>query len=159
MKMSAREREFHRKAGAKCFNEAWDLLDKKNRTHDEDILMLHLAHASRYHWSLVGTPTNRAVGDWQISRIYVALGQPGLALEFAKECMRACKKGGLSEIEHTADEAMARAYGAGMDHAKARRHLNEARRKLDRLSLDKEDRAIYLAQLKETESMIKKRAG
>ena len=158
MKMSAGERKFHRKAGARCFNGAWDLLDKKSRSREDDITMLHLAHASRYHWSLVGTPTNRAVGDWQISRIYAALGQPGLALVFAKECLRACKKDGLSEIEHTADEAMARAYAVGDDYARARRYLTEARSRLDGLSMDKEDREVYLAQLKDTESLIGKRA-
>jgi hypothetical protein len=154
MKMSARDRAFHRKVGASCFNRAWDLMDKKNRTNADDLVMLHLAHASRYHWSLVGTPTNKAVGDWQLSRIYAALGHPELALAFARSCMQTCKEERLSEIEHTAEEAMARAYATGREFGRARQHLALARRKLDRLSLSKEDREIYLGQLRETETMI-----
>ena len=64
LKASREEREFHRRSGANCFNRAWDLLEKKDRSGEENLQMLHLAHASRYHWGLVGTPTNRAVGDW-----------------------------------------------------------------------------------------------
>jgi hypothetical protein len=78
------EREFHRKTAAAAFNSLWDYLDKKNRSPDDDFQMLQLAHASRYHWGLVGTPHNQAVGDWHISRVYASLGQPELALRYVK---------------------------------------------------------------------------
>jgi hypothetical protein len=39
--------EFHRKTAVACFNGAWDLLDKKDRSREEDLQMLHEAHASR----------------------------------------------------------------------------------------------------------------
>ena len=71
--MSEGELELHRKTAKKCFNEAWDYLDKKSRDAQEERQMLHLAHASRYHWGLVGTPKDQAIGDWQISRIYATL--------------------------------------------------------------------------------------
>ncbi len=72
------EKEFHRKIARQCFNEAWNLFDKKSRDDSEGRLMLHLAHASRYHSGIVGTASNIAVSDWQISRIYVSLDQPAL---------------------------------------------------------------------------------
>ena len=31
--------------------------------------MIHAAHASRYHWSQVGTKANLARGEWQVSRV------------------------------------------------------------------------------------------
>jgi hypothetical protein len=37
-----------------CFNEAWNYLDKKDRDANDEQQMLHLVHASRYHWSFVG---------------------------------------------------------------------------------------------------------
>jgi len=155
MKMSALEREFHRKVASYCFNHAWDLLDKKNRSPAEDSELLNLAHASRYHWGLVGTPTNRAVGEWQLSRIYAELGHPRLALTYAKRCHANCKENKLSEIEHTANEAMARAYAVAKDYQKARNYLQVAHRQLDRLVLDKEDRRLYLDQLNETAALIR----
>jgi len=153
-KMSAAEREFHRKAATHCFNRAWDLMVKKDRSPTEDSRLLHLAHASLYHWGLVGTPTNLAVGEWQLSRIYADLGHPKLAVKFARSCLATCKENRLAEIEHTANEAMARAYAAAKDYERARKCLREARRQLDGLKLDKEDRDIYLDQLNETEALI-----
>jgi hypothetical protein len=154
MKMSAKEREFHRKVATYCFNHAWDLLDKKNRIPADDSELLNLAHASRYHWGLVGTPTNIAVGEWQLSRIYAELGHPRLALTHAKSCLATCKENKLSEIEHTANEAMARAYAVAKDYQRTRKHLREARRQLDRLKIGKDDREIYQHQLNETEALI-----
>ena len=155
VKLSTGEREFHRKVAIECFNRAWDILDKKNRSEEDGFQMLHLAHASRYHWGLVGTPKNRAVGDWQLSRVYAELGQPRLALEFAESCLAACRENGLSDIEHTANEAIARAYAVAKDYDNARRYLTRGRRQLDRLTLSKGDRAVYLEQIRDTQALIK----
>ena len=155
IQMSENELEFHRKTAKKCFNEAWDYLDKKGRDAREESQMLHLAHASRYHWSLIGTPTNQAVSDWQISRIYATLNQPGLALHFAKSCLETCKKNDLSDTMHTAYEGMARALAIGRDNKSAREYVTKAREQLARLTgLDEEDRKIYSDQIRETEKLI-----
>ena len=154
MKMSGREREFGRKMAADCFNRAWALLEKKGRSDEDDLQMLHLAHASRYHWGLVGSPMNRAIADWQVSRVYAALGQPGLSLDFARACAAICEENELSEILHTADEAMARAYAVANDSLSARRSLNRARRRLGKLRLSREERAVYVGQIRETEALI-----
>ncbi|HVP22984.1 MAG TPA: tetratricopeptide repeat protein [Conexivisphaerales archaeon] len=151
--MSPTERRFHRRAAVSCFNGAWDLLDKK-RSAAEDKEMLELAHASRYHWGLVGEPRNWAVSDWQISRVYAAVGQPELSLMFAESCLEICEEKGLSDILHTADEAMARAYAASGDFVSAKRYLREARRRLDSLRLPKDDRKVYLGQIQDTEALI-----
>jgi hypothetical protein len=153
--MSESDVEFHRKTAMKCFNEAWDHLDKKSRDAREERQMLHLAHASRYHWGLVGTPTNQAVSDWQISRIYVTLNQPNLALHFAKSCLETCEKNALSDTIHTAYEGMARAHAIGRDYKSAREYIAKAREQLARLSgLDEEDRKTYSDQILETEKLI-----
>ena len=154
MKISAKEREFSRRTAAACFNGAWDLLENKRRSDKDDLQMLHLAHTSRYHWGLVGSPTNRAIADWQVSRVYSALGQPELALEFARASVAACQEYRLSEIMHTADEAMARAYAIAKDFTSARSYLNRARRRLGMLKLSRGDRAVYIGQIRETEALI-----
>lgn len=154
MTLSAVEREFHRKTGARCFNEAWKYLEKNRRNARDDRCLLSLVHASRFHWSLVGTPRNQAVGDWQISRAYAALGQPELALQFARSSLELCQKNDLSELEGTAYEAMARAYAVAKDARTAGRYLKKAREHLDASSADDEDRRIFLGQIRATERMI-----
>lgn len=154
--MSKSERRYHRKTAARCFNQAWDYLVKKKRTVKDDMRMLNLAHASAYHWSLVGSPRNRAVGEWQISRIYGAIGEPRLALQFAKSSLEICQKNGLADIVHTANEAMARAHAIGEDYAMAEKYLSKARIQLDKLTLDKEDREIFWEQFHETEKLIRR---
>ena len=64
MAISGAERRFHRKEAVWCYNETWDYLDKKARTPDDDRRMLYLAHASLFHWGLVGIQRNLAIGDW-----------------------------------------------------------------------------------------------
>jgi tetratricopeptide (TPR) repeat protein len=152
--MSASEVEFHRKMARKCFNETWDCLDKKERSADAERLMLHLAHTSRFHWSHVGTPSDLAVGDWQISRVYAALNQPELALHFAKSCLEICQKDNLSDVLHTGYEAMARAYAIAGNYQLAKDHLSKAKEQLARLQLNEKDRKIYLDQIRETEQLI-----
>jgi hypothetical protein len=155
MKMPREEREFHRKVAARSFNGTWDYLDMKKRTSEDDQEMLHLAHTSRYHWGLVGTPKNMAVGDWLLSRVYADLGQPQLALRFAESSLAACQGSRLTGIVHTANEAMARAYAVSKDYPKAKKYLARARGQLDRLELSDGDRKVFLTQIRETERLIK----
>jgi hypothetical protein len=155
MRLSRLEKEFHGKTAASCFNMAWDYLDAKKRNEEDDRTMLNLAHSSRFHWGLVGSPENQAVGDWQISRIYAALGQASLSLKFAKSSLETCKRDGLQGMLCTAYEAMARAYAVSGEPERARRHIVKAREALDASSKGREDRKIFLNQILETESMIR----
>jgi tetratricopeptide (TPR) repeat protein len=152
--MSKAERDFHRKTAATTFNRTWDYLENKLRSPDDDAEMLQLAHASRYHWGLVGTALNQAVGDWQISRVYASLGQAELAMSYAKRCLSACRKKGLGEIVPSAYEAVARAYAVAKDPKHANEYLSKAKILLDRIPLDKGDRGIYLGQIEDTQQMI-----
>jgi hypothetical protein len=51
---SITEQETHKKFAVDLFNLTWDLLDKPERSADEDDKMIHAAHASRFHWGEVG---------------------------------------------------------------------------------------------------------
>jgi hypothetical protein len=148
------EREFHRRTAARCFNETWDYLERKERTEQDDQKMLQLAHASRYHWGIVGTPRNKAVGDWQVSRVYAALKQPHLSLLYAKSSLETCRREELPEVLATAYEAVARAYAVAKEFAAASKYLKLARNQLETLNLSAEDRKVYLGQIDETEMLI-----
>ncbi|HVH16527.1 MAG TPA: hypothetical protein VNA15_12545 [Candidatus Angelobacter sp.] len=154
--MSQTEHDSHRRLAADCFNRTWDYLEQKNRSREDDQMMLNLAHASRYHWSLIGKPWNFTTGDWQISRVYAALNQPDLALSFGKAALEMSEKNDLSERLVSAYEGMARAYSVARDYSLAREFLDKARQQLRDASLDEEDRKTYSDQIDETERMIRK---
>jgi tetratricopeptide (TPR) repeat protein len=150
------EQDFHRKVAAECFNRTWDYLEQKNRRPDDDQMMLNLAHASRYHWGLIGKPWNFTTGDWQISRVYAALNQPALALCFAKKALEISQRHNLSERLISAYEGMARAHAVAKEYPAAKEFVNKARHQLQIESLDGEDRKTYSEQIDETELMIPK---
>jgi len=152
--LSKSEREYHRKTAARCFNETWEYLEKKRRTREEDLKMLQSAHASRYHWGIVGTPRNRAVGEWQISRVYAALKQPRLSLLFAMSSLDACRRENLTEILVPAYEGLARAHAVARERSLARKYLKLAQKLLRTLDLESEDKRIYLGQIEDTAKMI-----
>jgi tetratricopeptide (TPR) repeat protein len=153
--MPQSEIDFHRETAKKCFNETWDYLEKKRRDSNDEQQMLHLAHTARYHQSFVGTPTNLAVGDWQISRVYAALNESRLALQFAQSSLEICQKNNLSQILPSAYEGLGRAYAMSKDYESARNYIKKAREQLGKLvGLDEEDRRIYLDQILETEELM-----
>ncbi len=118
----------HRFFSAHCFNQAWDLIDKPNRTAAEDRLMVALSLASLYHWLSRPDcePRHLSVGYWQASRIQSLLGNSGEARRYAENCME--HSGGLEPFYRGyAHEAMARAATISGDAALAARHLAHAR--------------------------------
>src|SRR5687768_17525099 len=57
--------DVHRQIGVDRFNATWDLIDKGDRTADEDVELLLSAMTSRWHWGQVGGPEEISTGDWQ----------------------------------------------------------------------------------------------
>ena len=157
MKMPGSEEEFHRKVAAECFNKTWDYLEKKNRSPEDNQIMLTLVHASRYHWNVIGKPLNFAIGDWQISRVYSALNQPEMAVQFARISLETCRKNNLSGwLLASAYEGMARAYVANKDYRLAKEYVEKARQQLRSQVVDEEDLKTVSDQIDETELMMPK---
>ena len=71
-----------------CFNRVWDLLDKPDRSADDDRLMVSMCHASLFHWQQRPDCSSRnlSIGYWQLSRVYAVLGQADNARQFARIC-------------------------------------------------------------------------
>ena len=141
--------EDQRTLAAELFNATWRLLDKPERTPDEDDEMLHAAHASRYHWIRVGTRVNAARGEWQCSRVYAVLGRPEPALHHARRCLELCESaaGDLDEFDLPfAYEALARAHAVAGDEEEARHWIARARAAGEAIS-DEDDRVLLEADL------------
>ena len=66
-------RKTHRGFAVSLFNRVWELLEKPDRSANDDIEMLNAAHASLYHWLQIGEAKNFSIGEWQLSRVYATL--------------------------------------------------------------------------------------
>jgi len=140
-------RSQHRKIGADLFNYTWALLDRKDRTTEDDDEMLHAAHASRYHWGHAGTALHIDIGEWQISRVYAVLGRAEPALSHARRALEIARRHRLRRFYLAyAYEAMARASAVAGERRARDRYLREARRIGARLR-DRDDRRMLLEDL------------
>jgi hypothetical protein len=117
----------HRYFSAACFNRTWELLDKPERTPEDNDLLIAAALASLWHWRqrLDCARRNLSIGYWQISRVYSVLGQAQNAWRYAEWCLK------VSEGEEPfylgyAYEALARAAKLADDGELARQYLRHA---------------------------------
>ncbi|MCC7355249.1 MAG: hypothetical protein IT330_16010 [Anaerolineae bacterium] len=139
--------EQHRRLAVDCFNRTWDLLDKKQRAREEDDEMIHTAHASRYHWGVIGTPVHFARGEWQISRVYAVLKRPEPALYHARRCLEICQQNGIGDFDLAyAYEALARASMVAGKKSDAERYVALARGAGEKIA-EKDDRDHFLGDL------------
>jgi hypothetical protein len=136
-----------RATAADLFNYTWTLLEQPDRTPREDDLMVHAAHASRFHWETVGEPVNHARGEWQVSRVYAVLGRAEPALHHARRCLELCEQHGIGDFDLAyAYEALARALGVAGEREEAGRFAALARETGERIA-EEDDRDHLLEDL------------
>lgn len=142
------ERECHKKFAVDCFNLVWTLMDKKDRTKDEDDRMVHAAHCSRFHWGETGTPVEFERGEWQISRVYTVVKRPESALYHAERCLKICQENNIGDWDIAfAYEAMARAYATAGQRAECKKYIELANDAGEQIK-DKGDRDYLFSELK-----------
>jgi len=129
------------------FNRVWALLETADRSPAQTDEMIHAAHASRYHWGVVGEPANLARGEWQCSRVYAMLGRGEPALWHARRCVEIVEAAGIGDWDLAAAcEAMARASAEAGDGEAARAWAERSRVACAAIVED-EDRRIVEADL------------
>jgi len=139
--------ECHRKSAADCFNLVWSLLEKEDRSREEDDKMVHAAHASRFHWGEIGTALELERGEWQISRVYSVLNRPQAALYHAQRCLEICTKNKIEDFDIAfAHEAMARANAASGNKPEFERHYRLAKEAGEKIA-GEEDKGYFVADL------------
>lgn len=140
----------HEQLSKSCFNAAWDLIEKRGRSPGETNEMIHLAHASVYHWMKRAdcTDQNLSIGYWQLARVYALAGMPESALHFAKYCLAYSEKHGVAPVFlGYAHEALARAYQAGGDAEQVKMNLEKVREIA--ITLPDDDREQLLADIED----------
>jgi DNA-binding transcriptional MerR regulator len=133
-----------RKLAADLFNHTWTLLEKPDRTSEQDDEMIHSAHASRFHWGEVdgAEPVTLARGEWQCSRVYAVLGRAEPALWHARRCLAINEAIGNADWDiASAYEAMARANLTAGDLDETARWKAKATEALDGIA-DADDREV-----------------
>jgi len=121
----------HRYFSALCFNQAWELIEKPERTPAEDEEMIRLGLASTWHWTQREdcTQTNLSIGYWQTSRIYAMLGQADNARRYGHLCLAASQAEDVPPFYlGYAYEALARAEAVAGDGEHMEEYLAEAHR-------------------------------
>jgi DNA-binding transcriptional MerR regulator len=141
----------HRSLGVALFNDTWRLLEKTERTPEEDEELLHQAHASAYHWLKAPEcePKNRARGAWMCSRVYSVLGRSEPALHHAGRCLAITERHpeNMEDFDLPfAYEALARAHGVAGNSDEAKRYEQKGRALAERIG-DAEDRELVLSDL------------
>ena len=127
----------HRQLGVDLYNNTWTLLEKEDRTRDDDDELLNMTHASAYHWSLASGagPQNAARSQWQISRVNAVLGRGSAALYHAERCLEHCTENQIGDWDLAAAyEAVARAHKAMGNDAEFRRNLELGRAALAQIA-------------------------
>ncbi|MEZ6056885.1 MAG: hypothetical protein R3C01_09275 [Planctomycetaceae bacterium] len=112
----------HQLFSTQCFNEVWDLIERPQRTENDDQLMLSTCYASIYHWLHRDdcVDQNLSIGYWQLSRVYSLLQNGPEAKRAAELCLKFSAS--LEPFyQGYAYEAMARATGIAGNTVEAKR--------------------------------------
>jgi len=143
------DRRLHESLAKQINGEVWSLLDKPDRTVEDDERLVLAAHASAYHWLHVGTAVHRQRGEWMLAHVHTVRSRESPARHHARRCL-ALTETFAAEMKDFdvayAYEAVARAEALGEDSEPARRYLHLAEAQGARIA-DEEDRTIFLADL------------
>jgi len=117
----------HRHFSAHCFNAAWELIDRPNRTPAETEEMIQCTMASLWHWTQREdcTPKNLSIGYWQAARVYALANEPDNARKYAQLCLDVTPEGDPFYLGY-AHEALARAAAVAGNESVFEEHAEMA---------------------------------
>ena len=139
----------HHYMGIKMNNQTWSLLDKKDRSEQDDIRMINYAKASLFHWQKSDkyTIVNEQRGQWLISHVYAILRKSDEALSYAKETLKITKDNNLKDFDLAyAYESMARAYSIANNKNKSKEWYKRAK-VAGNLIVNEKDKEYFLLDL------------
>jgi hypothetical protein len=137
----------HKYFAANCFNSTWELLDKEDRSPDDDEQMIRQTMASAYHWTQREdcTDTNLSVAFWQASRVYAVVGQAGNARRYGQMCLDISRNLEPFYLGY-AYEALARAESVAGNSDESAGYLVKARKAAENVK-DEDSKGWLIADL------------
>lgn len=139
------EEECHKKFAVQLNNLVWTLLERKDRSKDEDEKMIHAAHASLFHWGEIGKAVNLQRGQWLVSHVYAVLNRPEPALYHAQRCMELTEAHNFLDFDLAyAYEAMARAYAVSGNKSECEKYIKLAKESGEKIK-KKEDKKLFFS--------------
>jgi len=135
--------------GIEMNNQTWGLLDKKDRSEQDNIRMINFAKASLYHWrkSDKYEVVNEQRGKWLISHVYAMLDKSGETLSYAKETLKITEDNNLKDFDLAyAYESMARAYSISENKDESEEWYKKAKAAGD-LIADEKDKECFILDL------------
>ncbi|HEU4321466.1 MAG TPA: hypothetical protein VFS66_15455 [Acidimicrobiia bacterium] len=130
---------WERALAPRAFNRTWELLDAEELSREQEEEMLAASFAQRYLWYLVGDARNRAIADWQVSRVAAVLGYAELARRFGERSLEVSVENALDPfVTGFAHEAIARAAADVDDVETFTEHIAAARALLAEIEDDDE---------------------
>jgi hypothetical protein len=144
------DRQIHETLAKQINGEVWSLLDRADRTAEDDERLVLAAHASYYHWLHAGTSVHRQRGEWMLAHVYTVLGREQPARHHARRCLEFTEgfAGEMKDFDVAyAYEAVARAEALTEQVDTARRYLQLAEAQGARIA-DEEDRTIFFGDLR-----------
>ncbi len=133
----------HSHFATSCFNKVWEYIEKKNRSMEDDLAMLHNTITSLWHWTQREdcTPTNLSIGYWQVAYVFSLLGEPDLARRYAALCRDVSAKLDPFYLGE-AYQALASAEKTAGNRIKMEVYLKKAQRIVEKLTDEEEKEAL-----------------
>ena len=132
---------------AKTLNgKVWELLQKTDRSKQDDELMLFSAFASGYHWLMAGTGMHQQRAEWLIAHVYTELGESESALQHATRSYELTKEFDvlMKDFDRAyAYEGLARANALAGNREEAVKYIQLAEKSGQAIQND-EDKRIFL---------------
>ena len=108
--------DMHRLCARALYDRCWEQARRTDRSAEDDQALLNMAHASLWHWRVVGLPVNLARGEWMLARVNALLGLAESARHHAENSLALCDAHQLPEHDRAlAHEAIARACAIGSE--------------------------------------------
>ena len=147
-------KEVHEHFSKRCFNQAWDLIDKSDRSPEDNEQMLLLSQAALWHWTQRPdcTDKNLSIGYWQQSRIHALLENAENARKTGQKCLEKTPADDPFLMGY-AYEALARAELIAGNLEPAKEHYVKAAGFAELITA-KDDQELLLKDLKELESRL-----
>lgn len=93
------ERAEHADWGRTTNRRVWELLDRTERSPDDDRELVAAAYASAWHWARGGTAINDQRAEWLLSRALLAVGDTAGALAHAERCWQLTEAHGFGDFD------------------------------------------------------------